>query len=279
MFKKILVITALVVIIGVLVAGAVNRTQANNSREHADVNQGSFGRSSHEANSGGQADISYDQRQGRGGNSGSNGRGRGAAGNETGGMANLPPATAGELSPDEAAALLYMREEEKLAHDVYVTLYDQWGLPIFQNISQSEQAHTGAVKTLLDRYGLTDPASSAIGVFTNPGLQSLYNDLVTRGSQSLAEALKVGAAIEEIDILDLENRLAQTDKADIQQVFNNLMNGSYNHLRAFVSTLSSQTGETYQPQYLTAEAYQSIVGSGMGNGGNGRGNGYHGGRP
>ena len=78
-----------------------------------------------------------------------------------------------------------MREEEKLAHDVYVTLYAQWDLPIFQNISRSEQTHTDAVKTLIDRYGLTDPASSKVGVFTNPDLQALYNDLV-RPRQSIA---------------------------------------------------------------------------------------------
>jgi len=176
-----------------------------------------------------------------------------------------------------------MREEEKLAHDVYVQLYEKWGLRVFQNISQSEQAHTDAIKVLIDRYGLQDTASSSVGVFTNPDLQALYNDLVTHDSQSLAEALKVGAAIEEIDILDLKKSLAQTDNADIQQVFNNLMNGSYNHLRAFVSNLSAQTGETYQPQYLSAETYQSIIGSGSttrGNGsGGGGGGGYRGGRP
>jgi len=116
-----------------------------------------------------------------------------------------------------------MREEEKLAHDVYVTLYEQWGLPIFQNISQSEQAHTEAVKALLERYGVADPATGTIGTFSNPELQSLYTDLIARGSQSLVEALKVGVAIEELDILDLQERLVQTDNADIQQVFNNLL--------------------------------------------------------
>lgn len=63
-------------------------------------------------------------------------------------------------------------------------------------------------------------------MFTNPDLQALYNNLTARSSQSLAEALKVGAAIEEIDILDLESRLAQTDNTDIQQVYNNLLSGS-----------------------------------------------------
>jgi hypothetical protein len=175
-----------------------------------------------------------------------------------------------------------MREEEKLAHDIYLTLYSAWGLPIFQNISQSEQSHTEAVKVLLDRYGIADPATDEMGVFTNPDLQALYGELIARGSQSLAEALKVGAAIEEIDILDLQTRLAQADNADIQQVFNNLMNGSYNHLRAFVLSLDTQTGETYQPQYLSAEAYQAILAAETGNSGYGRGsrgNGRGGGQP
>jgi hypothetical protein len=187
------------------------------------------------------------------------------------------------LNADEAAALIYMREEEKLAHDVYVTLYQKWSLPVFQNISQSEQTHTEAVKTLLARYALPDPAQSAVGAFTDPELQALYDDLVTRGSQSQAEALRVGAAIEELDILDLQERLAQTDHADIQQVFTNLLEGSYHHLQAFVTTLSKQTGETYQPQYLSAEAYQAIIGSstatGGGRGAGQGGGGWRGGRP
>ncbi len=168
-----------------------------------------------------------------------------------------------------------MREEEKLAHDVYVTLYAQWGLPVFQNISQSEQAHTEAVKALLERYGVADPATGTVGTFSNPELQALYTDLVARGSQSLVEALKVGVAIEELDILDLQERLAQTDNADIQQVFNNLLQGSNNHLSAFTRALSNQTGETY------SGASQNGIGSAAGNGGRGtgQGGGNRGGRP
>ena len=178
------------------------------------------------------------------------------------------------LSEAEADGLIFMREEEKLARDVYLTLYDYWGLPLFQNISQAEQTHTDAVKNRLDNYGIEDPvANDQIGVFTNPDLQSLYDQLIEQGSVSLSEALKVGVAIEEIDILDLEERINQTDKADIQQVYNNLLNGSYNHLRAFVSTLERQTGETYVPQYMSQDAYDTIINSGMANGGQrGKGN-------
>lgn len=165
-----------------------------------------------------------------------------------------------ELTEAEAAGLRFMREEEKLAHDVYITLYETWGQPIFQNIANSEQTHTDTVLTLLERYGIEDPAAgNAVGVFADPALQTLYDQLVAQGKQSLSDALKVGAAIEEIDILDLEERSAQTDKADILTVYANLTKGSRNHLRSFVSTLSQRTGETYTPQYMSQEAYDAII--------------------
>ena len=118
------------------------------------------------------------------------------------GAAYAAPSTASDtLTADEIAGLQFMREEEKLAHDVYMTFYQQYGLAIFNNIANSEATHMAAIKTLLDRYGIADPAAGKpIGVFTNPELQALYNQLIAQGSQSLAAALKVGGAIEEIDI-------------------------------------------------------------------------------
>lgn len=173
-----------------------------------------------------------------------------------------------DLSADEAASLLFMREEEKLARDVYNTLYTTWGIQTFSNITSSEQQHMDQIKLLLDRYALTDPAL-APGKFTDPALQTLYTQLIARGNLSPDDALKVGAAIEEIDILDLQTRMAQTDNADIQWVYTNLMKASYNHLRAYTNILSQQTGETYQPQYLSAEQYQTIISSTNGNGNQG----------
>ncbi len=179
--------------------------------------------------------------------------------------------TVDELSAAEIDGLLYMREEELLAHDVYITLYEAWELPLFQNIAGSEQAHSNAVQVLLERYGLDDPAAAhSLGVFGDPTLQALYDQLVAQGSQSLADALRVGAAIEEIDILDLEEHLAETTHADIRQVYTNLLKGSQNHLRAFVSTLEQQTGETYAPQYMSNSAYENAI-SGANERGNGRG--------
>ncbi|MFN8472723.1 MAG: DUF2202 domain-containing protein [Anaerolineae bacterium] len=146
------------------------------------------------------------------------------------------PNTTQTLSTDEVAGLQWMREEEKLARDVYKTLGAEFSLPIFQNIARSEQTHMDAVEVLLNRYGVPDPVgNNGVGMFTDPQLQALYDDLVARGSTSLASALAVGVEIERLDIGDLETRLAQTDKADIRQVYANLERGSYNHLRAFTT--------------------------------------------
>jgi len=169
---------------------------------------------------------------------------------------SAPAATS--LSAAETDGLLYMFEEEKLARDVYTALYAQWGQATFQNIAASEQIHMDAIATLLTRFGIAVPGTAA-GVFNNTALQSLYKDLLAKGSLSYADALKVGATIEEVDITDLRSRLAQTTNSDIQFVYNNLMSGSYNHLRNFAKVLNRLTGETYQPQYLDADLYQSIV--------------------
>ncbi len=167
-----------------------------------------------------------------------------------------------ELTDDEIASLVYMREEEKLAHDVYLTLYDLYGLPIFKNIARSEQTHTEAVKQLLDVFDIPDPAdTSPAGVFVDPELQNLYDELIQTGSQSLGDALRVGAVIEEIDILDLEENLDFAENENIRNVFINLIRGSENHLRAFTKTLARNTGETYQPQFMDVDAYNEIVSS------------------
>jgi hypothetical protein len=200
-----------------------------------------------------------------------NGKGNGGQGNNGNGAGagtSVLDIPASDLNADESASLLFMREEEKLARDVYNTLSATWGIQTFSNIASSEQMHMDEIKLLLDRYALTDPAL-APGQFTNPDLQALYTKLVAQGNLSIGDALKVGAAIEEIDIRDLQTRMAQSDNADIQQVYTNLMNGSYNHLRSFTSVLLTQTGETYQPQYLSAEQYQTIISSTNGNGGQG----------
>jgi len=165
------------------------------------------------------------------------------------------------ISEEEKEGLIEMREEEKLARDVYLTLYNKWGLQIFKNIAESEQTHTDSVKYLLDRYNIPDPVKSdEVGKFSNPKFEELYTKLVEKGSKSVVDALTVGATIEDLDIADLKNWISKTDNEDIKFVYENLMGGSRNHMRAFVGMLE-RYGANYTPQYISQEEYGQIISS------------------
>lgn len=171
------------------------------------------------------------------------------------------------LTPTEAETLTYMREEEKLARDVYRVFYGEWGLQIFANISRSEQTHTDKIKLLLDKYREPDPVlDDRTGVFTNDNLAELYDDCLTKGEVSEADALHVAAAIEEIDMIDLERAIDESAKADLKTVYGQLLRGSRNHLRAFVGQIEAQ-GIEYDAQYLSQEEVDAIVDSPVERGG------------
>ncbi len=140
------------------------------------------------------------------------------------------------LTETEIQNLMHMREEEKVARDVYLAFYDMYKMQIFSNIAKSEQRHMDAVLGLIEGYGLTDPAEGKdAGEFT-PDFQSLYDALIAEGT-SLTKALEVGVKIEEMDIEDLTKCLSETETANIIQVYSNLQAASQNHLIAFKSKL------------------------------------------
>lgn len=164
------------------------------------------------------------------------------------------------LSETEIDALNTMREEELLAKDVYVTLYALYNVPVFNNISKSETQHALAIGSLMVKYSLPDPALNHVaGVFVNTDLQALYTSLIAQGSTSLIAALTVGAAIEDLDINDLQNHIAtDVDNQDILFVFGNLERGSRNHMRSFNRQLTAQ-GVTYTPQFISQEFFDQII--------------------
>jgi hypothetical protein len=171
------------------------------------------------------------------------------------------------LSEEEREGLLLMREEEKLARDVYTYLGERWDARSFLNIAESEQEHMDEVRLLLDKYGLSDPVrSDEIGAFTNQRLSSLYKELTERGSVSSSEGFMVGALIEDLDISDLENLIGRTDNEDIRILYHNLNKGSRNHLRAFVRQLERE-GLKFSPQYISPAYFDKIVKSNQETGG------------
>lgn len=137
--------------------------------------------------------------------------------------------------------LIYIIEEEKLAHDVYSYLYDKWGAKVFNNIKSSEVNHQNMVSELISKLNLTNPLKDEAGSFSNPELQNLYNELILQGSVSLNEAYKVGVLIEQKDIADLREIINKTDSNnnEIVSVLNKLVSGSENHLKAFNRQVSA----------------------------------------
>ena len=165
------------------------------------------------------------------------------------------------LTEVEIEELVFLREEEKLARDVYLTLSERWQMPIFGNIANAEQRHMDAVLMVLDAYEVPDPViDNAVGKFTNSKLSGLYGELVTGGDQTLTDALTAGTTIEDMDLADLYRLLELTSNPRVSLVAENLAKGSRNHLRAFVGVLQSRDG-SYEPRYLERATFDSILAS------------------
>lgn len=179
----------------------------------------------------------------------------------TGCIAVVATATdAEELSEAEAQHLLYMREEEKLARDVYLALGKLYDQRVFVNIPRAEQHHMNAVLGLLESNGLKDPVKPEPGQFNNPKLQELYDALISRGSTSREEAFLVGALVEEVDIQDLQAAIQSTENETIRSVLGALVGASKRHLNAFVRNYEAVSGKTYVAQHMPQAEVDAILG-------------------
>src|SRR5512139_3255221 len=180
-----------------------------------------------------------------------------------GGLVHAPAYSAtATLSQDEIDDLTFMREEEKLARDTYLTFYELYdNLTVFSNIASAEQKHMDAILKLLKKYDLPDPAAgNEIGEFTNTTLQALYDDtLIPLGEASGLGALKVGGLIEEKDMHDINAAIERSQQDDIDAVYATLLCGSRNHLRAFAQNIETLTQKPYEAQLLTPEEVTAIL--------------------
>ncbi|SEQ87938.1 hypothetical protein SAMN05421824_2585 [Hyunsoonleella jejuensis] len=157
----------------------------------------------------------------------------------------------------DKAALLFMLEEEKLARDTYIYLNNLWSINQFANIKNSEQTHMNAIENLLKQYTI-EYEILPTGEFANKELQSLYDQFIIDGATSDVNALKIGATIEDLDIVDLQVYIDASSNERIISVFESLKCGSRNHLRSFVTAIE-KNGSSYTPQFLSQEAYTSII--------------------
>ncbi len=162
------------------------------------------------------------------------------------------------LSRQEIEDLQFLKEEEKLARDVYLFSYDLYGHKIFQNIANSEQSHMNSVSEIMKKYGLKDLSLAERGKFSNAVLQGLYVDLTSLASRSMEEALIVGATIEDLDINDLNTFIENTNHSDVEVMYNKLNCGSRNHLRAYIKNLGN-INVPYDPQFISIEEFNGII--------------------
>lgn len=201
-----------------------------------------------------------------------------------------PVVGAATLDHAEETHLVFMREEEKLARDVYLTFAQIYpNQPVFQTIAtRSEQTHTDTMRDKLAMYLITDPnpdandLPSSIGVFTGaeygPYFTEKFTTLTSLGMQSELHALYVGALIEELDMHDIVQcpkvivetdpaieeggcGLNYTDERPLKNAYSSLVAGSENHLKAYVGQIEAVIGVgNYEAQYLTQEQVDAILG-------------------
>ena len=172
-----------------------------------------------------------------------------------------------ELTQDEINDLIFLREEEKLARDVYLHSFNTYNIAIFNNIAKSEQSHMDNVLAVMKKYNIPDSANVEIGVFNNQEIQTIYDNLIIQSDISLVEALIVGAIIEDLDINDIKDFINNTIKPDLLSVYDKLTCGSKNHIRSYTNQLYNND-IIYTPQYISIDYYNSILsetGGGCGN--------------
>ncbi|MFO0682305.1 MAG: DUF2202 domain-containing protein [Sandaracinus sp.] len=176
-------------------------------------------------------------------------------------VAASPDAGLRPCEPGLPADLCFLREEEKLARDVYLALAADSGLAIFDNISMSEQTHTDAVAAVLSARGIADPVTDDTpGAFIDPTLDALHTSLVEQGRGDAVAALRVGATIEDLDLHDIATFRSRTTEADALALYDALACGSRNHLRSFAMQLDSR-GVAYTAQSIPADELAAILAS------------------
>ncbi|HIP34154.1 MAG TPA: DUF2202 domain-containing protein [Bacteroidia bacterium] len=167
-----------------------------------------------------------------------------------------------ELTESEKKAIIHMREEEKMARDIYRTLSKTTDSKVFVNIPISENKHMDVFHQLIDRYDLADPVidEANIGTFTDPEFTKLFNTLVEKGKLSDKDAYEAGLMVEDLNMYNLLKYSSETEKADLKLAYDTLFKQSRHHMAAFNRQLE-KVGGKYTPTYITMEQFEEAINS------------------
>lgn len=166
-----------------------------------------------------------------------------------------------QLSDAEVNGILSLREEEKVAYDVYTFMFEKYESKVFKNIAENEKDHMDKIKELIDQYNLNDPLSGIAdqkGVFSSNKMKALYDEMIMAGNYGLLDALRAAARFEETDIVDLRKYLSSASDQTVINTYINLESGSQDHLRALVKDIKEE-GISYKPSYLSKEDFDKIM--------------------
>lgn len=180
--------------------------------------------------------------------------------------ATATPEAADATRSSLASTLAFNREEERMAQDLYAALaaqYDQ-ARPMSM-ITRSETQHFDSIGTLLSTHDVADPsAGRPAGSYAFPELQALYDGWLAEGSTSLDAAYQVGVELEQRDISDLQQAIAQTNEPDVLAVYQRLLSASEHHLSAYERAAAGSTSTGSGPGSMAGRANGKRPGSGSG---------------
>ncbi len=163
-----------------------------------------------------------------------------------------------QITETEAGDLQLLREEEKLARDLFRDWSDRSEL--FGAVAHSKQLHFEIVGALLQRHQVTDRTLGGEGLYVFPQLQTLHQELLARGGSTELEALAAGAELHERDLVGLEEAAGRSQLEDVRASLAEIQRGARNHLRGCVEELALQ-GVDYAPRLLSPEAFAAIINS------------------
>lgn len=166
-----------------------------------------------------------------------------------------------QLTDAEINSIMSLREEEKVAYDVYTFMFEKYESKVFKNIAENEKDHMDKIKELIIQFNLNDPLSGISdqkGVFNNKKMQALYDEMIMAGNYGLLDALRAAARFEETDIIDLRNDLSAASDQTVVNTYINLESSSQDHLRALVKVIKDE-GISYKPSYLSKEDFDKIM--------------------
>jgi hypothetical protein len=128
-----------------------------------------------------------------------------------------------DTAPDLEDMLIYAIEDEYGALEHYAAIIDEYGaIRPFTNIMRSEETHIDLLEPLFVSYGFDLPED-----VDHPA-----------APDSLKASFELGVEAEIANIAMYESFLDKDLPADVREVFERLMRGSENHLRAFETGLA-----------------------------------------